>query len=65
MLFIKTFKGYEDKTGQLDENANRWIVQHNVDVVDIKAVLGHEPNSRSGSGDLIYTIMYKANEPVL
>ncbi len=64
MIFVKTFKGYEDKIGQLDETTNQWIGQHKVDVHDIKIALGHEPNSRSGSGDLIYVIMYKSNEPI-
>lgn len=64
MIFVRTFKGYEDKTRELDERANEWIRQHKVDVVDVKTALGHEPGGRSGSGDLIYTILYRAEEPI-
>ncbi len=64
MIFVKTFKGYEDKIGQLDETTNQWILRHNVDVHDVKIALGHEPNSRSGSGDLIYVILYNAAEAI-
>lgn len=64
MIFIKTFKGYEDKTLQMDQEVNRWIQQHKVDVVDIKPSLSHETASLSGSGDLLYTVLYRAEEPV-
>lgn len=63
MLFVKTFKGYEDKTPQLDQQVNDWVRQHAVDVVDIKPSLSHEPGSRSGSGDLLYTVVYRADAP--
>jgi hypothetical protein len=64
MKFIKTFKGYEDKTMDLDNAVNAWIKNSGVNVLDIKTVLSHEPNSRAGSGDLLYTVMYEADEPV-
>lgn len=64
MIFLKTFKGYEDKTMELDETVNSWIKQAGIDVVDIKSVLAHEVGGRAGSGDLIYTVLYKADSPV-
>jgi hypothetical protein len=64
MIFIKTFKGYEDRTQQLDDEVNAWVAQNRVEAVDIKAVLSHEPGSRSGSGDLLYAVLYRAEKPV-
>ena len=64
MVFIKTFKGYEDKTLQLDSAVNTWIQKHEVNVADIKSALSHEPDGRAGSGDLIYTILYRADAPL-
>ena len=64
MIFVKTFKGYEDKTMDLDNTVNEWLQNTGADVVDIKTVLSHEPNSRAGSGDLLYTVLYKADAPI-
>ena len=64
MTFIKTFKGYEDKPGDLDEAVNQWLQQHGVEVVDLKTALSHEPGARARSGDLLYTIMYRAEAPL-
>ena len=64
MIFVKTFKGYEDKPLVIDERVNNWIKANNIDVVDIKATLSHEPGAKHGSGDLIYAVMYKADEPI-
>jgi hypothetical protein len=64
MIFVKTFKGYEDKIGSLDSAVNAWIQENEVDVVDIKSVLSHEQEGRARSGDLIYTVMYRADAPV-
>ncbi len=64
MIFVKTFKGYEDKTLQLDTDVNGWIAQNAVDVVDVKAVLSHEPGSRARSGDLLYSVVYRADSPI-
>jgi len=64
MIFVKTFKGYEDKTPQLDEAVNEWISAHRVDVRGVEIALSHEIDGRSGSGDLIYTILYKADTPI-
>ncbi|GMV91428.1 MAG: hypothetical protein AMXMBFR82_12060 [Candidatus Hydrogenedentota bacterium] len=64
MLFVQTFKGYEDKTAELDKTVNQWVLQNKVDVVTIKTALSHEPGGRAGSGDLIYTVVYRAEQPV-
>jgi len=64
MIFVKTFKGYEDKPLVIDERVNNWIKANNIEVVDIKATLSHEPGAKHGSGDLIYAVMYKADEPI-
>ncbi len=63
MVFVKTFKGYEDKTAQLDRAVNAWIAKHKAVVVSIQTVLSHEYEARSGSGDLLYTVIYKADKP--
>jgi hypothetical protein len=64
MIFVKTFKGYEDKILDLDTVVNQWILGTRADVVDIKTVLAHEIDGRAGSGDLIYTLLYKADAPL-
>ena len=64
MIFVKTFKGYEDKVKILDEELNKWVQHNSVQVVSIQTVLSHEPESRAGSGDLIYTVVYKADAPL-
>ena len=64
MLFVRTFKGYEDRTQELDHQINEWIVANKVDVVDLKPALSHEPESRARSGDLIYALIYRANQPI-
>ena len=64
MIFVKTFKGYEDKTLQLDATVNAWIQSNGVNVVSIQTVLSHEPGGRAGSGDLLYTVIYRAEKPV-
>ncbi len=63
MLFVKTFKGYEDRPAQIDEELNAWVLSNKVEVVDVKTVLSHENNARAGSGDLIYTVVYKSDKP--
>ena len=64
MIFVKTFKGYEDKVQLLDDEVNRWVLQHKVQVMSVQTALSHEEGSRAQSGDLIYTIVYKADSPV-
>jgi len=64
MLFIKTFKGYEDRTHELDSLVNNWLKQAQVEVVDIKTAMSHEVGGRANSGDLIYTLLYRADKPV-
>ncbi len=64
MIFIRTFKGYEDKTAALDAEVNEWIARNAPEIVDIKTVLGHENGSRTGSGDVLYTVLYRADAPL-
>ncbi len=64
MIFVKTFKGYEDKTAQLDASVNEWIASNNVSVKAVTAVLSHEHEGRAGSGDLLYTVSYEAERPL-
>ena len=61
MIFVKTFKGYEDKTSELDSTVNGWIVSNGVEVTEILSVLSHEVDGRAGSGDRIQG----HSEPVL
>jgi len=63
MIFVKTFKGYEDKVQDLDRTVNEWIAVNKVIVRDVKTGLSHEHASRSGSGDLVYTVLYEADLP--
>ncbi len=64
MLFVKTFKGYEDKTAQLDGLVNDWVQRNKAEVVTIKIAMSHEAESRAGSGDVLYAILYKASAPL-
>lgn len=64
MIFIKSFKGYEDKIKDLDGSVNQWILQHKVQVVSIQTAMSHEIESRAQSGDLIYTVIYNADAPL-
>ena len=64
MVFVKTFKGYEDKTAQLDAAVNDWIAANSVEVVDVKTVLAHEQGGRAQTGDFLLTVLYKADGPV-
>lgn len=64
MIFVRTFKGYEDKTAELDKTVNQWILSNDIDVVNMKSVLSHEPNSRANSGDLLYSVLYKSDAPI-
>jgi hypothetical protein len=64
MLFVRTFKGYEDRHMELDDEVNRWLAATKAEVVDIKVVLSHENNSRARSGDLLMVVLYKADQPL-
>ena len=64
MKFVKTFKGYEDKTALLDGMVNQWITDNKVDILGLETALSHEVDNRAGSGDLIYTVIYKADAPI-
>jgi len=65
MLFVKTFKGYEDRTSEIDGEVNAWVLAQGnaVEIVDVKVVLAHESGSSSGMGDLIYVVLYRAELP--
>ncbi|HRI86880.1 MAG TPA: hypothetical protein PLJ47_02495 [Candidatus Hydrogenedentes bacterium] len=67
MVYVKTFKGYEDKIHEMDAAVNGWVVNnaHKLKSVrDIKAVLSHEHNGRAGSGDLLYVVLYESSDPI-
>ncbi len=64
MIFVKTFKGYEDKTLALDKAVNDWIAQNTVRVRSVQTALSHEYEGRAGSGDLLYTVVYEADSPI-
>ncbi|MFM1918604.1 MAG: hypothetical protein RLZZ303_238 [Candidatus Hydrogenedentota bacterium] len=64
MIFVKSFKGYEDKLAELDAVVNRWIRDNNVAVRDVRTALSHEVEGRHKSGDLIYTVLYDAGAPL-
>jgi hypothetical protein len=64
MRFVKTFKGYEDKVQQLDAVVNQWIQGNQVQVLDIKTTMSHETEGRAKSGDVLYTVLYKADSPI-
>ena len=64
MKFVKTFKGYEDKTALLDGMVNQWILDNKVEILGLETALSHENESRAQSGDLIYTVIYKADKPI-
>lgn len=65
-MFVKTFKGYEDRTADLDNEINEWPQSHGsqIDVITVRTALSHENQSRAGSGELIYTILYRAEAPL-
>lgn len=65
MVYVKTFKGYEDKTADLDNEVNNWLKSNGSRIStirDIKTALSHQHDARSGMGDLIYTVVYEAGE---
>lgn len=64
MVFVKTFKGYEDKTADLDATVNAWIKTNKVKVAAINSVLSHEVGGRAASGDLLHVVVYHADEPI-
>jgi hypothetical protein len=64
MIFVKTFKGYEDKTLAMDAEVNGWVSRNAIEIVDVKTALSHENGSRAGSGDLVYTVLYRADAPI-
>jgi hypothetical protein len=67
MVFVKSFKGYEDKIQDMDTRVNAWIhanIKSIQQIVDVKVTMSHETNARSASGDLIYCVLYDAAQPL-
>ncbi len=64
MIFVKTFKGYEDKVQDLDRAVNDWVLANSVQVRSIQTALSHEVEGRHSSGDLIYTVVYESSQPI-
>jgi len=64
MIFVKTFKGYEDKVQDLDRAVNEWVLANKVQVRSVQTALSHEVEGRHSSGDLIYTLVYEAATPL-
>ncbi len=64
MVFVKTFKGYEDRVQEMDKAVNEWIQAGNADVISVKVALSHEVESRARSGDLVYVVLYRAAAPI-
>jgi hypothetical protein len=64
MIFVKVFKGLEDKISQIEGATNEWIKRSAVRVLDVKVVLAHEPGARAASGDLVFVVTYEADQPI-
>jgi len=64
MVFVKTFKGYEDKTDQLDASVNAWVQANDVSITSVHTSLSRDRAGHTGCADLIYTILYTADAPV-
>lgn len=64
MVFLKVFKGLEDKISQIEGATNEWIKNNRPNVRDIKVAMAHEPGGRAGSGDLVFVVMYEAEQPI-
>ena len=64
MVFVKVFKGLEDKISQIEGATNEWIKNNRPNIRDIKVVMSHEPGGRAVSGDLLFVVMYEAEEPI-
>ena len=64
MVFVKVFKGLDDKVSQIEGATNEWIKNKRPNVRDIKVAMAHEPGGRTGSGDLLFVVMYEAEQPI-
>ena len=42
MKFVKTFKGYEDKVGNLDADVNQWLAAHTIEMDSFHTVLSQK-----------------------
>jgi hypothetical protein len=65
MVFVKLFKGLDDKVSQLESAANEWIKTNNVTVRGISLSLAHAMESRTGSGDIVLVVSYEAEKPIV
>jgi hypothetical protein len=66
-VFVQSFRGFEEKPYELDNAVNAWMTEHagEIEVVDVKAVLGHVTGAHGLSGaSLIYVVMYRAESPI-
>lgn len=57
MVWLKSFKGYEDELDDLDRRVNDWIRDAHAEVVDVEVTMGFQPGQKSG--DVIYTVLFK------
>lgn len=57
MVWLKSFKGYEDELDDLDRRVNDWIRDSHAEVVDVEITLAFQPGQKSG--DVIYTLLFK------
>ncbi len=64
MVFVKLFKGLDDKISIVETAANDWIKSNKVAVRDVEVALAHAPDSKTGSGDLVLVVTYEADAPI-
>ena len=64
MIFVKVFKGLEDKVSQIEVATNEWIKNNRPNVRDVKIAMAHEPGGRAASGDILFVVTYEAEEPI-
>ena len=68
MVYVKTFKGYEDKIAELDKSVNDWLTAsaHKIKaVLNRKATLSHDFVFNAAATAEIYTIVYEASEALV
>jgi len=64
MRFVKTFKGHEDRAGDLDAVVNQWARQQGAEVWAVQPVLSHKPGAVALSGDVLQVVLYEAEAPL-
>lgn len=64
MVFVKTFKGFEDRAAELDAAVNEWARQQAVRVRAVQPVVAHKPGTVALSGDLLQVVLYQAKAPL-